>query len=68
MLALPAVRGQIFIVATVAQACRHLLTADIEKAFFQGMACGDTTEVGRSIETKEVNFEFPGGSVSLLQQ
>eukprot|EP00974_Lingulodinium_polyedra_P063186 6098661-Lingulodinium_polyedra.AAC.1 len=25
-------------------------------------------EVGHSIETKEVKFEFPGGSVSLLQQ
>eukprot|EP00974_Lingulodinium_polyedra_P016142 1564898-Lingulodinium_polyedra.AAC.1 len=25
-------------------------------------------EVGHSAETKEVNFEFPGGSVSLLQQ
>eukprot|EP00974_Lingulodinium_polyedra_P103556 10026305-Lingulodinium_polyedra.AAC.1 len=26
------------------------------------------TEAGHSTETKEVNFELPGGSVTLLQQ
>eukprot|EP00974_Lingulodinium_polyedra_P064404 6221552-Lingulodinium_polyedra.AAC.1 len=30
------------------------------------MTCEEVTEAGHSTETKEVNFEFPGGSVSFF--
>eukprot|EP00974_Lingulodinium_polyedra_P097108 9412214-Lingulodinium_polyedra.AAC.1 len=32
------------------------------------MTYEEMTEAGHSTETKEVNFELPGGSVTLLQQ
>eukprot|EP00974_Lingulodinium_polyedra_P028141 2718106-Lingulodinium_polyedra.AAC.1 len=34
----------------------------METAFLQGMAYKEVIEVGHSSETKDVNFDFPGGS------
>eukprot|EP00974_Lingulodinium_polyedra_P099521 9639492-Lingulodinium_polyedra.AAC.1 len=60
--------GQRLIVAAVVQARWHFLTVVIEKAVLRGMIVEEMSEAAHSTETKDVNFELPGGSVSFLQQ